>query len=86
MRVPVLVAVGASQVIQIPVAAFATVGYVLYGRVDFALGTALGIIAVLGVVFGTRVAHAVPASTLRRTVAVSLIVVGLLMGAQVLGG
>lgn len=79
LRVPDLVAVGVSQVIQIPVAVFATFGYILYSQVDFTLGTALGIVAAFGVVFGTRIAHAVPALQLRRLVAVSLVAAGVLI-------
>jgi uncharacterized protein len=73
MRAPTLTAIGVSQAIQIPVAIFSTLGYILFGQVDFFLGTILGLVAAAGVVIGTRVAHAVPILTLRRIVAVSLI-------------
>jgi uncharacterized protein len=79
LRTPILVAVGVSQGVQIPVAASATFGYVLYGQTDFALGTALGIVEVVGVVIGTRIAHYVPASRLRMLVAVALITAGLVL-------
>lgn len=79
MRAPVLASVGAGQVVQMPVAVFATVGYVLFGQVDFVLGTALGLLAAVGVVMGAHIAHRVPASTLRRIVAVSLIGTGLMI-------
>ena len=85
LRMPVLSAVGASQPIQLPVAAFATIGYFLYGRVDFTLGAVLGLVAVAGVVMGTRIAHAVPARTLRLAVALALVGVGLLMLIRNLG-
>jgi uncharacterized membrane protein YfcA len=79
MRAPTLTAIGVSQVVQILVAIFSTVGYVLFGQVDFFLGTTLGLVAAAGVVIGTRVAHAVPILTLRRIVAVSLIGAGILI-------
>jgi uncharacterized protein len=79
LRAPVLLAIGASQAIQIPVALFSTLGYILFGRVDFALGTALGIAMIFGVVIGTRFAHAVRAVALRRITAVSLVCVGFLI-------
>src|SRR5919112_2684474 len=79
MRAPTLAAIGVSQVIQLPVAIFSTLGYVLFGQVDFFLGTTLGLVAAAGVVIGTRVAHAVPILTLRRIVAVSLIGAGVLI-------
>ena len=85
LRMPVLSAVGAIQPIQLPVAAFATIGYFLYGRVDFTLGAVLGLVAVAGVVMGARIAHAVPARTLRLVVALALVGVGLSMLIRNLG-
>ena len=79
LRAPTLAAIGVSQVVQIPVAIFSTLGYVLFGQVDFFLGTTLGLVAATGVVIGTSIAHAVPILTLRRIVAVSLIGAGILI-------
>lgn len=79
LRAPTLAAIGVSQVVQIPVAIFSTLGYVLFGQVDFFLGTTLGLVATTGVVIGTSIAHAVPILTLRRIVAVSLIGAGILI-------
>src|ERR671912_1510103 len=79
MQAPPLLAIGVSQVVQIPVAIFSTLGYVLFGQVDFFLGTTLGLVAAAGVVIGTSIAHAVPILTLRRIVAVSLIGAGILI-------
>jgi uncharacterized membrane protein YfcA len=45
--------------------AFPTAGYLLYGSVDFFLGTTMGLVAVVGVVVGARIAHAAPAAMLR---------------------
>jgi uncharacterized membrane protein YfcA len=86
MRAPTLVAIGVSQVVQILVAIFSTFGYVLFAQVDFFLGTTLGLVAAVGVVVGTRVAHAVPVTTLRRIVAVSLIGAGILIATRVFAG
>jgi uncharacterized membrane protein YfcA len=85
LRTPVLVAVGVSQVVQIPVAASATLGYVLYGQTNFTLGTALGIVEVAGVIIGTRIAHTVPALQLRRLVAIALIATGLSLVVRTFG-
>jgi uncharacterized membrane protein YfcA len=79
MRAPTLTAIGVSQVVQIMVAIFSTFGYVLFGSIDFYLGTTLGLVAAAGVAIGTRVAHAVPIFTLKRIVAVSLIGAGILI-------
>ena len=82
LRTPVLAAVGASQAVSLPVAAFSTAGYVLYGSVDFVLGTAMGLVAVVGVLVGARIAHAVRAAALRRVVATTLLSMGLLIAVQ----
>jgi uncharacterized protein len=82
LRAPVLASVGAAQAVALPVVIFSTVGYVLYGSVDFVLGTAGGLVAAVGVVFGARIAHAVPAAVLRRVVATALLCAGLLIAAQ----
>ena len=84
MRAPVLSAIAASQAVSIPVAFFSTFGYVLFSRVDFTLGTALGLIAAVGVVIGMLIAHAVPVVALRRIVAVALVGVGVLIIVRVL--
>ena len=82
LRAPVLASVGAAQAVALPVVIFSTVGYVLYGSVDSVLGTAAGLVAAVGVVFGARIAHTVPAAVLRRVVATALLCAGLLMAAQ----
>ena len=86
LRVPVLAAVGAAQAVALPIVAFSTAGFLLYGSVDFALGTAAGLMGAVGVVAGARVAHAAPAATLRRVVAVALLCAGLLIAAQMAKG
>jgi uncharacterized membrane protein YfcA len=68
------------------VAIFSTFGYVLFGQVDFFLGTTLGLVAATGVAIGTRVAHAVPVLVLRRIVAVSLIGAGILIVMRAFAG
>lgn len=79
MQVSVLAAVGISQAIQIPVALFATVGYVLYGEVDAVLGTALGVVEVIGVMAGVRIAHTLPLPALRNVVSATCVGTGILM-------
>jgi uncharacterized membrane protein YfcA len=77
MNVPVLVAVGLSQVIQLPVAIAATVGNVLYGQVDLVLGGVLAASLTVGSWYGAKLAHAVPRATLRRVVSIVLVAVGM---------
>jgi uncharacterized protein len=82
LRAPVLASVGAAQAVALPVMVFSTAGYVLYGSVDFVLGTAVGLVAAVGVVVGARIAHATRPAALRRVVATALLCAGLLIAAQ----
>lgn len=74
-----LAAVGISQVIQIPIAVMATIGFVLFGQIDFYLGLTLGVVQSLGVIIGGTIAHTLPQAQLRRVVAITLIGVGIFM-------
>jgi len=79
LKMPVLLAVGIGQVVQIPIASFSSVGFVLYGQTDFALGTTLGLIQAAGVGLGALIAHRLPAKRLRQVVAFALVGVGVYM-------
>ena len=79
LNVPALIAVGIGQVVQLPVAIFSSIGFVLYGEVDFVLGTALGIVQTVGVLIGARIAHRLPTARLRQVVAFAMIGVALIM-------
>ena len=77
MRLPVLTAVGLSQVIQLPVAIASTVGNVLYGELDLVLAVILAASLTVGSWYGAKLAHILPRETLRRIVAAVLVVIGL---------
>jgi len=77
MKLPVLTAVGLSQVIQLPVALAATVGNVLYGELDLVLAGMLAGALTVGSWYGAKLAHTLPREVLRRIVAVVLVFVGL---------
>lgn len=47
MRVPVLAAVGLGQVVQLPIAAFATAGNVVYGTIDLRIAAALSVLQMI---------------------------------------
>jgi hypothetical protein len=83
MSVPVLIAVGLSQVIQLPVAIAATIGNALYGQIDLVLGGVLAGSLTVGSWYGARLAHVVPRATLRRIVSVALAVIGTFILANV---
>jgi len=74
-----LPAIGASQVLQIISAVSGTVGNLHYGSVDFLTAAWITVLELAGVVAGTRAAHAVSVTVLRRAAAGLCIVVGLIM-------
>jgi len=76
MRVPVLTAVGLSQAVQLPVAIAATLGNVLYGKLDLTLGGILAMSLTVGSWFGAKLAHSVPRSLLRQIVSIVLLLIG----------
>jgi uncharacterized membrane protein YfcA len=78
-KVPPLVAVGVSQAIQLPIAALATVGFYLFGEIDFALGVVLGLSQSVAVVIGARIAHMLSAARMRQSIALALVGAGMLM-------
>ena len=79
LHVPVLAAVGLSQVIQLPISAFATAGNVLYGAIDLPVAAALSVLLMIGVWFGARIAHRVSSIALKRFVSLMLLAVGVMM-------
>lgn len=74
-----LVAVAASQAIQLPIVAMASAGYLAAGDVHIGLGSGLGIAAGLGVLAGEVVARRASAARLRVAVALACIAAGLLL-------
>ena len=84
MRVPLLTAIGASQVIQVPISAFATIGNFQHGEIDVHASLAIAVLLVVGVVVGARVAHHLPALLLKRMVSGVLIAVGVAMALRII--
>ena len=76
MQVPILTAVGLSQVIQIPIALLATTGNLMFGRIEWLIGIGGAVLLMLGVIVGARIAHRVSRVTLKRFIAVALLLVG----------
>ena len=84
-------AVGTSSAFGVPIAAFATAGYVAAGWGEPALPEwtagyvylpallGIGLVSVLTAPLGARLAHGMPAATLKRCFAVFLTLVGLRM-------
>lgn len=76
IQLPVLMAIGLAQAIQLPIAVLATAGNTYAGTLDIVLGCALGAGISLGAWGGSSFAHRLPRPTLRLIVAILLIVVG----------
>jgi uncharacterized protein len=83
MRLGVLASVGLSQIFQLPVAIAATVGNVVYGKLDLPLGIILAASLSGGAWCGAKLAHAAPRATLRSIVSGALVLVGLAILAAV---
>lgn len=90
MGLPVLVSIGLSQVIQVPIAVLATAGNIAYGEIDLVLALVVAAMLMLGVVAGARLAHRVSARTLKQVVAWVMVAVGVIIvvriGWTMLGG
>lgn len=76
MMLPVLVSVGLSQAIQLPIATAATIGNIIYGELDWILVGVLAAALTVGSWCGATLAHVLPREALRRIVSIVLIVVG----------
>jgi uncharacterized membrane protein YfcA len=83
---PALVSIGASQVIQIVAAISGTLGNLKYGSIDFEIAATVTLLELAGVVVGVRMAHAVDAAVLHKSVAVLCLVVGIALIVRELGG
>jgi uncharacterized protein len=79
LRAAPLVAVGAGQVVQLPVAAAAATGYLVAGSVRVGLGTVLGVAAAAGVLAGAAVARRADAARLRAVVGLACVAAGALL-------
>lgn len=79
---PIMVAVGLSMAIQIPIAPFATLGHVIHGTIDWALAVPVAVGLSSGVLIGAHIAHKISAIAMQRTVAVALLGCGAMIVAQ----
>ena len=79
---PVMVAVGLSMAIQLPITPFATLGHVLHGSVDWLLAVPVGLGVAAGVTVGAIIAHRITAVSMQRVVAVVLLGTGALIATR----
>jgi uncharacterized membrane protein YfcA len=73
---PALVAIGASQVIQILAATSGSLAHVRDGTIDFGFAAWLTLVELIGVGIGAWLAHAVEAHVLKRCVGLLCVLVG----------
>lgn len=86
MGAPSLLAIGLAQAIQFVIAITATVGNFSVGKIDFAIGGIIAVALVVGILIGTRIAHALPVNTLRKSVAWVLALIGCSIAIQLARG
>ena len=86
LGLPVLSAVGLSQVIQVPIALFASAGHWLSGNLDLHLALVIAAAMVVGTLAGAGLAHRIPGEPLRKLIAYLLVVVGVGIGLRLLLG
>lgn len=79
LRLPILTAVGLSQGVQIPVALMATAGNLVHGAVNLDLGLIIAVVLAGGTFAGARAAHILSAGFLKKSVALLLVGVGILI-------
>lgn len=82
--VPVLDAILLGQVVQLPIAATATLGHALGHGVDWTAGAAIGAMQVPGVLAGRRLAEALPVATVTRLLGMVLLAAAAALAAKAL--
>ncbi|MCP5038923.1 MAG: sulfite exporter TauE/SafE family protein [Rhodobacteraceae bacterium] len=82
LGLPVLTAIGLSQAIQLPIAAFASVGNWLSGNLNFDLVLVIATVLVIGAFGGALLVHRLPTEPIRKLIAVLLVFFGTAIGIQ----
>lgn len=84
LDVPVLLAIGAAQGIQLPISVLATFSNAAGGTLRPILALVLGISLSAGAWFGAKLAHRLDQKILRRIAAVALLATGILMAGKII--
>ena len=77
MGMPAILAIGLSQTLHFTIAATATIGNISFGEINYGVSAMTGTALIVGILMGTRFAHALPIDTLRKTIAWVLTLVGI---------
>jgi uncharacterized protein len=80
LGLPVLTAIGLSQAIQIPIAAFASIGNWLSGNLNFDLALVVASLLVVGSFTGAILVHQLPTEPIRKSIAMLLVFFGIAIG------
>ena len=80
---PALQAIGISQTTVLVIAITATVGNLSVGQIDVVVGSVIAVGLIVGILIGTRIAHALPINTLRNIVACVLVLVAISIAIQI---
>ncbi len=83
-RVQALAAIAASQVAQIPIALSAAIGFNTFDGQNLILGTSLGIVQSIAVLFGAAVAYRINPKLMRTIISYALLIVVAIMIARLL--
>ena len=94
IAIPLLLALGypalqdikISQTTVLVIAITATAGNLSVGQIELIAGSVIAVALVVGILIGTRVAHALPINTLRNIVACPLILVAISIAFRILRG
>lgn len=86
LGLPVLTAIGLAQAIQLPIAAFASIGNYLSGNLNFDLVAIIATVLVVGAFCGAILVHRLPVEPIRKLIAFLLVLVGAVIAIQQLTG
>jgi uncharacterized membrane protein YfcA len=84
LDVPVLLAIGAAQGIQLPISVLATISNAAAGTLHLVLALVLGASLSLGALLGAKLAHRLDQKILRRIAAIALLGTGLMMAGKII--
>jgi len=82
LGLPILTTVGLSQAIQLPIAAFASVGNWMSGNLNFDLALVIATVLVVGAFAGALLVHRLPTEPIRKLIAILLVFFGTAIGIQ----
>ena len=81
---PILISVGMSQIIQIPISLFSSISNLFYGQINFFLAMPVIILMVLGVIIGVNYSTKIKQSLVKNTTGYGLIITGIFISTMIL--